>query len=224
MIKTEFADKSEIVIPETEVLRYLGYPADTDEKIPPIIGECTDELHESLACKACLSHFEISVYGGCFTDFGFMNVKSCALAKNLDGCDEAIVFAATIGFGIDRLIQRYSAVAPSRAAVLQAVGTAAAEAWCDLLCKRLRKYYSQKGVHPRSRFSPGYGDFLIDHQKDILHRLNAHARAGISLTDSLMMLPSKSVSAVVGLSRTERECDFGCEACKNTECIFRRVK
>ena len=79
---------------------------------------------------------------------------------------------------------------------MQALGAERIEALCDAFCDSL---ISEKGVLLRPRFSPGYGDLPLEVQKDIFSLLECHKRIGVSLNESLLMSPSKSVTAFVGL-------------------------
>ena len=75
----------------------------------------------------------------------------------------------------------------------------------------------------RPRFSPGYGDFDIHHQDDILRMLDTAKKIGLTMTDSYMLTPTKSVTAIIGISDTQEKCHIkGCEACEKKDCIYRR--
>ena len=88
-----------------------------------------------------------------------------------------------------------------------------------------KKEYLEKGLYLRPRFSPGYGDFPLSAQKEILDGLEAGKRIGITLTEGYLMMPSKSVTAVIGVSRTPAACTIeGCEACGKKDCAFRRCQ
>lgn len=89
----------------------------------------------------------------------------------------------------------------------------------------MEKEYLEKGLYLRPRFSPGYGDFPLSAQKEILDGLEAGKRIGITLTEGYLMMPSKSVTAVIGVSRTPAACTIeGCEACGKKDCAFRRCQ
>ena len=109
--------------------------------------------------------------------------------KHLAGCRRCAVFCATAGAGFDRKIQAQR-LRPSLQTIWDAAGTAAIEAFCDALCDTL-------GPGP-SRFSPGYGDLPLHCQRELLELLGA-ASIGVGLTESLLMTPTKSVSAIRGL-------------------------
>ena len=128
-------------------------------------------------------------------DFGFFKVVSQSLSKNLLGCKRAIIFAATAGFEIDRLITRHSRLSPARALMLSALGSERAEALCDAFSHDMKNTYGTT----RPRFSAGYGDLPLSLQKDIFKLLNPSAKIGLSLSESLLMSPTKSVTAFIGI-------------------------
>lgn len=127
-------------------------------------------------------------------DFGFGEVKSKALLKNLDSADEAFVVACTLGAEADRLVLS-TKTSPSRAFVLDACASALAEALIDACETEIGK-----GLTLRPRFSPGYADFPLSHQPYLLKFLDADRRLGIFVSESLLMTPRKSITAVIGIS------------------------
>lgn len=224
MIRLERAEPGKIVIDRSEVMRYLGCKKDfNDPALVATVDDCIAQIKANLLCVACYDMVPIEIEREKI-NFGFTKVTSASLAKNLAQCSQIYVFAATIGFAADRIIQKYSLLSPLHAVAAQAAGAAAIEAWCDLLCHRLKEYASKNSLYMRPRFSPGYGDFSLEYQRDIFSFLDCPRKVGIKLTDSLLMTPSKSVSAVVGLSKFDCACvKHGCEVCTNLDCAFRRV-
>lgn len=214
----ETLDKSEIEIDKKEVLRYLGYGTNdadktTLERIEVLIGE----LKKELTPKVCYKRYPVTTDGE-YTCFGTVKTNSQSLKKNLDGCCEVVVFVATMGIGIDRVIWKYSAVSPLDAVICQAVGATLIEALCDKFCAKLKRAHFL-----RPRFSPGYGDFSIESQKDIFMMLDIPRKIGVTLTESMQMVPTKSVSAVVGISTEDTGCiQKGCELCEKANCQYRR--
>ncbi len=209
MIYIENGKKDEIEIKENEVLRYLGYGKNLpDENVKAEIIRVTDEILSSVNPKACFAVLDILVSENVI-DFGMFSVDSKSLAKNLKLCKKAVILGATIGTGVDRIISKYARISPSSAVIAQAVGTAAIENWCDIFCNRLGEKFKKDGLFLMPRFSPGYADFLLSHQNDIFALLNCPKNIGVSITDSLIMTPSKSVTAVVGLSDKDIKCKTG---------------
>ena len=111
------------------------------------------------------------------------------------------MFAATIGSGIDRFIRRYEVSDPSMGVIFQGYGAERAESLCNLFCEEVRLSAEEKGYKLHPRFSPGFGDLPITVQKEFLERLDASRRLGITLGESCLMSPSKSVTAFIGLEK-----------------------
>lgn len=182
-----------------EIIRYAGFGCDSAEA-RELISDCIDESQGKFVYKVCSLELPIRMSGGNI-DFGFSSVSSEDLTKNLRGCRGAVLFAATVGVEIDRLIGRYSAVLPSRALIFQAIGAERIESLCNVFCADLSATLSERGERTRPRFSPGYGDLPLSFQKDILNVLDCRKKIGITLSGSLTMLPSKSVTALVGIEK-----------------------
>ncbi|MBQ2968541.1 MAG: Vitamin B12 dependent methionine synthase activation subunit [Clostridia bacterium] len=198
-----------VPVDKREVARYLGYgKTNPDTATDGLIDKMIKTLSPSakvwsMESPVTVSGASVSLDGLCF--------ESQSLAQNLKGCEKAVVFGATLGIAFDRLLQRTEILSPAEAAVLQAVGTAAIESACDIFCERLGK--------TRPRFSPGYGDLPLTAQKDLFKVLDLPRRLGVTLTESLLMVPTKSVTAIVGMGETK--CESGCATCTHP-CVFRK--
>ena len=204
---------------EKEILRYSGCK-EADEKVISLVNECINEVKGKLTYKVCYREFPVKIDNG-FCDFEAFCAHSENLSKNLNGCSKTIVFAATVGVGIDRLIAKYSRLSPSKALMFQAIGAERIEALCDTFCSDIEKEY---GVLLKPRFSPGYGDLSIDVQKNIFSLLDPERRIGLTLNDSLLMSPSKSVTAFAGIGNNVENVVNKCTECNKTDCEFRGVK
>ncbi len=179
---------------EREALRYAGC-TDASEDMLELLAKTIEEADKKLVYKVCFGEFPINTDGD-VCDFGSFKVRSGNLSKNLEGCSAVLLFAATVGVEIDRLIARYGRISPSRAVMLQAIGAERIEALCDTFCK---EYEEENSVKLKPRFSPGYGDLPLETQKDIFAVLECPLRIGLSLNNSLLMSPSKSVTAFAGI-------------------------
>lgn len=188
-------------INEKEILRYMA-SLTGGEEIHSLVDECLTEVLGMLEYKVCYAVLPVEIDGNIIT-LPCGRIESKNLAKNLSNCGRSIVFAATIGIGIDRLISKYSRLSPSKALCLQAIGAERVEALCDDFCKKIEKEYKMNGENLKPRFSPGYGDLPLETQKMIFSFLDCPKRIGVSLGKSLLMSPSKSVTAFVGI--TERK-------------------
>lgn len=216
--------KNDIVINENEVYRYLGYTQrgmgrteETDantknnsfsdmqdgssKAIREYIREALALTQEAMQPKACYGRFTIDVKGDGKILFPYGEVVSHDLTKNLHDCKEIFLFAATLGVEFDRLLRRTRITSMTKAAVLQAAGAAAVEGLCDQLNDDLRKAVEAEGYKAHPRYSPGYGDYALENQKGIFDILKPSKNIGVSLMDTLIMAPEKSVTAVIGLEQ-----------------------
>lgn len=212
-----------------EVLRYSGIRSaeKCDASLIDEAVKAARQVAEASFPKSISRECALTTNGNTCTIDG-IGIESRSLAGHLSGCDRALLFAATLGSGVDMLIGRYSAVRMSYAVLLQGAAAALIELYCDSECAALETKYQAEGCFLLPRFSPGYGDFPLDCQQVLNAHLNAYKYAGIAVSGSGQMTPMKSVSAVIGISRTRRSrrgsCASGkCADCPNIDCIFRRT-
>lgn len=207
---------------ERECLRYAGCDqraASAEER--QLFLSCLAEAEGKLSYKVCWERLPVKKEGTCL-DFGCMRTDSAGLAKNLEGCEEIILFAATIGLSIDRAIRRYTNLSPAKALFFQAIGAERIESLCDAFCAERKEELAAEGKFLRPRFSPGYGDLPLELQRDIFRVLDCSRKIGLTLNESLLMSPSKSVTAIIGISREEKEIDKQkCSLCQKADCAYR---
>lgn len=180
-----------------EVLRYMGSNT-ADDMTAKLISECEKECADCFSYLVCFDVFKVAVHNNT-VDFTAFKVQSGDLAKNLNGCKSAVIFAATVGPKIDLLIKKYSSLSPAKALCLQAFGNERIEALCDLFNKQISDLQTQQKNQTRPRFSAGYGDFDLSCQTDIFKVLCCEKQIGVTLSDSFLMTPQKSVTAVIGI-------------------------
>ncbi|MBE5809141.1 MAG: Vitamin B12 dependent methionine synthase activation subunit [Clostridiales bacterium] len=186
-------------IPLKGVARYLGYAGHApDECDNARILRGVERVRDVMDGRACYGLYDITV-GEDRVDLPYGTVRSASLAKWLRGCGRAYMFAATIGAGFDRMLRRAALSSMAEAAVLQACGAAAVEHVCDLLNGELDAKARAEGYVPVRRYSPGYGDFALDNQRGFFRVLDPGRWIGLSLMDTLIMSPEKSVTAIIGL-------------------------
>ncbi|NLC75235.1 MAG: Vitamin B12 dependent methionine synthase activation subunit [Clostridiales bacterium] len=221
--------KEMIDVDRGEVERYLGYRGTTVDCVTSeMIDCCMSELNDVAEPKYIYRQYDVAFSkpgSACEIDIGGMKTCSSNLARNLKGCTKAVLLAATLGLGPDRLIARSEITSIVKAAIYQATATAMIEAYVDGVNKEIKDKAFEQGLFARPRFSPGYGDLPLVLQKDFATMLDMPRTVGITLTESLLMKPSKSVTAIIGLSKHNSSCiTEGCEVCdRRGECEFSRV-
>ncbi len=183
-------------IDRQETLRYLGMAsAQPNATFLSRLDAIDNAVCAAARPQACWRHVPVTV-AGTSCRVGNSTFTSHHLAQNLKGCSHAFLFAATLGTEVDVLLRRYGQIAPADLVMAQAAATALIESYCDQCEKQIKKEFPNVVLRPR--FSPGYGNFSLAHQVDLLSALDATKRIGITLTDAQLMIPSKSVSAIIG--------------------------
>lgn len=186
-----------------EVLGYMGCREATPETMA-LVDECAALAANTFDFRLCYGEFPMTVHETT-VDLGFASVESRSLSDHLRGCDGAVVFGATVGLEIDRLITRHGRLSPAKGLCLQALGAERIEALCDGFCDQLTARMANERCSTLPRFSPGYGDLPLEMQKDIFAVLDLPRRIGLTLNDSGLMSPSKSVTAIIGIKKTKEE-------------------
>lgn len=174
---------------ENELRARLGCPIETVALIP----KCLNELKKCVSIRCVSRHAEI-VRTENGIDLGFGEIHSKNLIKNLGQCNRAVIFAVTLGGGVDRLLIKLGKIMPSEQFVTDAIASALAESACD----EAEKVIFESTPHA-PRFSPGYGDLTLEIQKPLLSFLDAERTLGITLSPSLLMTPTKSITAIAGI-------------------------
>lgn len=178
--------------PDAEtVLRYArgAHSAGVDD----LLREVLQEGSALVEARLCYAIFDITVCKNT-VDFGAVSVESRYLANHLAGYRRAVLFAATVGAGADRAIARAERVSPARALLLDAFFSERVETLCDSFTAGFND--------PARRFSPGYGDLPLDFQKDLFRVLDCPRRIGLTLGENLLMIPTKSVTAIIGVKES----------------------
>ena len=189
-------------IDKREALRYAGVRGSSPEALA-MLDECIAETEDTLSYRLCYGEYPLTRVENSL-DFGFAGVMSARLAEHLSGCESVIVLAATLGIGIDRLIAKHSRLSPSRALVLQGLATERIEALLDLFCEEQKREKVLHGMALTPRFSAGYGDLPLEFQRWIFGALDCERSIGLTLNESLLMSPTKSVTAIIGIKRNEK--------------------
>ncbi len=214
----EFKD---LMISKSEILRYMNCEGDT-EAVTALMDSCLKEAAKAITPRGSFAYYDVCITGG-ITIIDNTEIHSENLSKTLSDCSGVIVASLTLGTGFDFLLRRYSSLVPSRALCIDAIGTAATEAYAEKICNDLSLLIKEDNLYTRPRFSPGYGDFSLKYQEYILKLSNGLKLNGITLTDSLLMIPTKSVTAIIGVSHEDSNCHMGsCEICNKQNCKYKR--
>lgn len=197
----------DVPIDKKEVYRYLGFSINTQKKefLPEIdflIEKSIKEMHSIIHAQGLYRCFPLKKDDSKQIpeiSFEKYKIQSTYLYKNLKNCSHVVLFAATIGPQVDALIRRYIKLDAAKAAILQATGAMFTESYVDILNQKISLWAKSEGFLTNRRFSPGYGDVDLINQKIFFSVLPCTQKIGLTLTDSLVMAPEKSVTGFIGL-------------------------
>lgn len=218
--------ESEILpVNENEIWRYAGYlgsQTDIDGELKKTFEEVKKEIQGIFTYKVCYRRMELLRQNG--EPVLPFSSKSKALTRLLRNCGEIILFSATVGLETDRYIAKQQRISPVKALIANAYGAERIENLCDTFCADIKNTVAKENLFITRRFSPGYGDFPLEAQSEIFNLLDCSRQIGVSLNDSLLMSPSKSVTAIMGLKNENCESAHTnkCEECLNKDCEFRK--
>lgn len=209
-----------------EILRYLGYKdSGVTEQIQRLLERCEAETLKLIQPKYIYRRFSIQhVDEGIRVDGTTLILKGKDIAEHLRNCKEIVLLGTTAGMALDRWIRRYMISEPDVGVVLDSCGIQAVEQIADMAEKEIETKVESEGFHLTWRFSPGYGDLPLETQRDLVHVLDMPRKIGVSLSESCLMIPSKSVTAILGISDMKKDKrDNKCDFCNNRErCLFRK--
>ena len=186
----------------SEVKRYMRAGGDESYALDIAVREEIEKICRAATPRACYARLPIAFCGDKIK-IGDLYMNSESLKKRLSGCEFAYVFAATVGYEVDRVVRASSVKSGLLGLAADAAGSAAIEEACDSLCEIFSKIESGAGYSTKTRFSCGYGDLSIEYQGEILGMLDAKKNIGVTLTLGGMMTPTKTVTAIVGVERVD---------------------
>ena len=199
-----------------EALRYLRARPD-DKEAQLLVDTVYLKLRNEVQARHVLQKHRVAVDATGVTLESGTRFNSRDLAAHLKGCEEALLLSATLGSRVDAAIRRLALGSVAEGAAAQAVAAALIESYCDEVQAR----FDTGGLAQRPRFSPGYGDWDLAEQRLLFPVLNCAKLIGLTLTEGCMIAPSKSVTAVIGLSE-DVQCVWNkCMTCGNINCPYR---
>ena len=187
-----------------ELFRYAGFSKQklsdiSDTQMETLGLEAASEISKAMNCRAVYTKFPLQLTADEEILFADRKIKSHNLSVNLKNCHSVVLFAATLGPAVDKLIQKTSRINAAKAVMLQAAGAMYIEKYCNLLQDFFREEEGKTGNELKPRFSPGFGDVPLEVQKTFFELLQCQKNLALTLNDSLIMSPEKSVTAFIGI-------------------------
>lgn len=208
---------------KSEALRYLGYGTNKPDKtVLELLNACEKKILDIARPTFTYKILDIEEIE---SGIKVVNTNLCLtgndVKEHLKGCTKVVLMCATAGVEVDKLIRTSQVRKMSDAIILDALGSVLVEKVCNeaekIIKEELKDYYFTW------RYSPGYGDLDIGIQENFLDIVNAQRLIGVSVTKSNMLTPTKSVTAIIGLSNKQLNSKTrGCISCNMYErCKFR---
>ncbi len=207
-----------------EALRYMGFNENINiDNIVPLLRKCEEDLINSANIRYCYKIFDIERKENNISLVNTnLQLTGKAILSHLDNCSKAVLMACTLSDMVDKLINRYNITDMTSALIADAMASAMIEQVCNEVEEIMKKELNIKNM--TWRFSPGYGDLPIDIQQRFIQVINAEKQIGLTVTDSNILIPRKSVTAIIGISDNAiPQKKRGCAVCNmNKTCQFRK--
>lgn len=208
-------------ISKSEAARYMGISGEPSDVMQDILDRCELLVRNTVKPKYVYRRTSVSITEegvklGCID----VPLSGEDIKKHLKGCNEAILLAATLSGEADKLIRQAAVSDMAEALAVDCLCSAAVEQVCEQAEEEI--FSSADAPYRTWRFSPGYGDLPLSLQKEFLYALNAQRRIGLTVTESSLLIPTKSVTALIGISQKPVEqSGHGCEVCSMRDrCAF----
>ena len=205
-----------------EALRYLGVKRDPDGAVLADLTALAEELQARIRPRHVLRVLDVVREGDSLSLGGAVRLPGGLARRMLAECGQASLLVCTLGAGFDAWMRALQARDMARAVMLDALGSAWVEAGCDAAEGELSSRFP--GLYLTDRFSPGYGDLPLSVQPAILTATDAARRLGVTATESCLLIPQKTVTAVIGIADAPQPARIrGCAHCPMGEhCLYRK--
>lgn len=216
----EFTQK--LVIDETRVLQALGFGA-----APPDAGTMARLADASQRVETAASarwvYTQYALAGTQVGDTGVV-LPGEDIRRHLDGCDACILLAVTLGGGVETKLRAAQQTDMALAVMMDVCASVLVEQYTAAAQDILYAKAEAEGRYLTGRYSPGYGDFPLGMQPALLRLTNAQRAIGLTATEDCLLLPRKSVTAVLGVAGHPVSGRMaGCDACAIREkCDLRK--
>lgn len=224
-MKSDFSNL--ITINKNEVLRYLEYKGqDISDNLEETIDKCIEITKDKINPRYTLRVYPISRINEKEVKIEGTNlvIKSKDIHNLLKNCDSCAIMATTLGIEIEKEIRKNSYSQLTKSIIIDACATTAIEEFCDIIQENLRHELNREGKYITNRYSPGYGDLPLEVNKEVTNVLNSSKEIGLTITENGIMLPRKSVTAIIGISEKKvSDIKKSCVNCSNyNDCKFRK--
>jgi hypothetical protein len=213
---------------KNEVVRSLGYP---EQEIPEPFEESIERILPQLP-KRCAIRAGYRVLDaknpdnrddGLYVGGTFFTTQKI-VAGRMKNAEQAACFVCTIGPHMEawagQLVREGDTVMGH---LVDTVATVAVENAADTLHEHLKRKMQEQGLRVTNRYSPGYCGWSVSEQHALFSFFPVDF-CGVTLTESALMKPMKSVSGIIGVGRTVKYAGYTCERCGMSDCTYRSLQ
>ena len=205
-------------VKEEDILHYLGSQM-MDELLHKQVEEMMTLLNQDVRCQVIYRTLPLENH-----QCRYIKLQGKSIQTLLKESHAVIIMAATLGIKTDRRLRALEISDMGKAYVYNACANAMIEAVCDDVNEQLRRQYAKRQAFLTDRFSCGYGDLPVSTQKTFLQVVDAERKIGLHVSESCMLVPEKSVTAIIGIAKTVQPAIVrGCRVCALKEhCEYRK--
>ena len=195
-------------------LKYLGYlDNQVDSNTEILLNECLKEL-EQVTPKFMYQIYTLTHHPLTIKELN-LTINYPDLIDLFDSCDRIVIIACTLGLQLDQQLRYYSKINLTKMTVMDALASSYIEIKCD-------EYEAKQNFGKRTfRFCPGYGNVPLELNKNLANALNCSKHIGLTVQESNILLPQKSMIGLIGLGDNRKE--KTCQNCLHIkDCNFRK--
>jgi hypothetical protein len=200
----------------------LGYKDDYPDYIQKALDILWKQAPSQISVSCGYRRYRVTIRKDRFECEGISFECGPLIIRHLKGCTEIAVFASTLGLEFDHWIKGFfDKEDPLQGYIANTIGSVLVEAVVDWLQERLEEDIAPEGLGRSNRVSPGYCQWNVNEQHKLFSLLPERF-CDITLMESALMVPIKSVAGVIGLGRGIQCRDYDCRSCDKKDCIMRR--
>ncbi len=213
---------NKLFVKDEEILRYLGHKnQQISQNTMELINWCKNEISNNFEGKYIYECYDLTKESNVIKLLNTsISLTGKDIYKHLNNCNQCVLMATTLGINIDKNINYYFKENITKAIIFDACATAFIESLCDYVEVEIKKDINSDNL--TSRFSPGYGDLSINIQPIIINQLDAYRRIGLAVNESLILIPKKSVTAIIGVGDNFKTYNKCSQCIKNNNCNLRK--
>lgn len=218
---------SELTIDADLILRSMGYEFDSPEHFVDLTLEMLDKIASLVEIEGGIAVFDDFVTEVETTSFQIEGIRvhpGKLIFNYLKQADLAALFVCTAGAKIDALIhQLFEEGNPVEGYIADVIGSVTVEAAIDRMQASLKSKMQERSLSITNRYSPGYCGWHLKEQQ-ILFGLLPKGICNITLSESSLMQPIKSVSGLMGIGAKVKQKPYSCRICELSHCLYRDRK